>query len=114
MKKKNWLSFAICIVIAIVFVVASMVLHYMNEDEMGIYLEDVAATIIMLIVGVVLLFVKLRGWGWIFAVVLGILAIVGAIVDGDLIKIFSGIVILAVGIIMLLIYNVKKKNKNAN
>ena len=108
MKNKGMLPAIIMFAVALITIIAAVVLYYAQEEKFGIYITDVIGVVCIVIVAIFMLFVKLKSWGWMFAVAFGLAMVAIPIYKQDRLQMASGIIVLAVGIIMIVLRNFKK------
>ena len=110
MKKKNTLGGIIVIVAAVVFFAVALIVDLLNVPNMPLGWVEIAVSVALALYGLILVFVRIKGYGWGIPAILGIIAVVKYIIDYDN-SIFVASIVAVVSIALLIWSNVKKTTK---
>lgn len=110
MKEKNTLGGIIIIAAAVLFFVIALVLDLLNVPKMTFGWQEIAVSVALVLYGLILVFVRVKGYGWGIPAIVGIVSIIRYIIDFDK-SIIVSCIVTAVSIALLVWANVKKTKK---
>ena len=93
----------------VIALILGFVMYSTTEGSFGILPEELCGSIACIIIGFILLFVNLRGYGWLIAAVLFVGVIISNAMEGNFDSGFVGSIALAVVSLGLLLYSNLKK-----
>lgn len=94
-KNNNRMAGLILIAVAVIIAIASVVICYVQNGEFGMDGSDIVIAAVLLILGIILLFVRIKAYGWLIPIPLLLLSAIGSVIefDGAMLA-FSGILFL--------------------
>jgi len=107
-KTKNTLAGIVVILAAVVLLIASLVIYYIKNDAFGITTVDLLACILLALCGVIMLFVKIKSYGWAITLSVSVATVVDALSGDELSKILLTVAIAVISLVMLVYKNMKK------